>query len=95
MQVEESGSDYTSDESYDSDDDEAHVVKHKKSKGKKKKRRKSKSTGLFKPNEIEEWEEEDLESTREEMAKQLAMLMYQSAAVNAQQPPEVTQVLHY
>lgn len=91
---EDSESDCSS--SYDSDDDEAHVAHHYSRKSqtaalsinKKKKRRKKvdeSSSSLFKPHELDQWDEQRLEDEQAAMLKQLSRLMMGAVASVDQQ----------
>eukprot|EP00486_Rosalina_sp_Unknown_P000938 CAMPEP_0201568432 /NCGR_PEP_ID=MMETSP0190_2-20130828/9505_1 /ASSEMBLY_ACC=CAM_ASM_000263 /TAXON_ID=37353 /ORGANISM="Rosalina sp." /LENGTH=600 /DNA_ID=CAMNT_0047989545 /DNA_START=112 /DNA_END=1911 /DNA_ORIENTATION=+ len=96
---EESESDCSS--SYDSDDDEAHVAHHysrksqtaamsisssSSSKKKKKKKKVDESaSSLFKPHELDNWDEQRLEDEQSAMLKQLSRLMMGAVASADQQ----------
>ena len=91
---EETDSDCSS--SYDSDDDEAHVAHHYSRKSQtaalsltKKKRKKKKvdesSSSLFKPHELDQWDEQRLEDEQAAMLKQLSRLMMGAVASVDQQ----------
>ena len=80
--------------SYDSDDDEAHVAHHYSRKSQstqlmKKRRRKKKvdhsSSSLFKPHELDQWDESRLEDEQAAMLKQLSRLMMGAVASVDQQ----------
>eukprot|EP00484_Ammonia_sp_Unknown_P020755 CAMPEP_0197024632 /NCGR_PEP_ID=MMETSP1384-20130603/5142_1 /TAXON_ID=29189 /ORGANISM="Ammonia sp." /LENGTH=746 /DNA_ID=CAMNT_0042453047 /DNA_START=51 /DNA_END=2291 /DNA_ORIENTATION=- len=83
---EESDSDTVS--SYDSDDDEAHVYNHyarkKESAASKKKKKKKQDAALFKPHELDQWDQDRLADEQAAMLKQLSRLMMGAVAASDQ-----------
>ena len=80
MEVFDNDDDSDTEESYSSDDDEAHVAHHyhKKKHLKKKKKAKgnnSTSSSLFKPHEIDHWDDDQIDYEQAAMLKHLSELM--------------------
>eukprot|EP01083_Nonionella_stella_P214912 773978_1 len=78
--------------SYDSDDDEAHVAHHYSRKTqsaaynkKKNKKKHETSSSLFKPHELDQWDDSRLEDEQAAMLKQLSRLMMGAVAATDQQ----------